>query len=669
MIRFVYPNVDYNDNIDYEGNCDYDDNVDLKAFAGIGVFIASSKLSVDLNKYEVAKFNISNNSEISKATAILSYNISPKENWNVYAQIGDKDKWSGDSLAFAYLIALVNISLESKYETDIDIWFTGSIDLKYHDRKEGMPFLTDVFEDEFEIKLDAFLSQESDIFFIVPDFNINPAMRELCTIKNSDIITAKEFKKINFEKINQKKKYIITVNGDDLFDIRDALFKRPYFLSMPKFQTVIKIITFVILLITCFYSSIKFYNYWIFQITKNEAISFHYSSMSYFKKNISPAYCDHNNPPPFYIPNPKIQYKGRYYLLFDNKIIGKVAFSHIHSDKWIIIDEKGHISFQNSSPDFTDEPIIIFDYIAKNELEKFHNLLILQSKKQSFSKIDINANNMPLNYISNDNIEYGGSVSIDNKGIISGEMTFSHKQSETVFVLNHSQKITTKPIKKQYNIFNNMSFVWIPGGCYEMGCNPSMGYTCSVYETYIHTVCIDGFWMGKTEVTQLQWIHIMGYNPSIFKNCGNDCPVENISFKEINEFIRKLNTQLKNKWKVRLPTEAEWEYACRYNGNEKMSKKNKLNATYPVCQNSKNLFGLCGKTGNVSEICQDKFYKNAYLDHMKNNPISNISGTDIVVRGCDFSTPDQFSPCCHRSYIHINDKVGSIGFRIVWENL
>jgi formylglycine-generating enzyme required for sulfatase activity len=71
-----------------------------------------------------------------------------------------------------------------------------------------------------------------------------------------------------------------------------------------------------------------------------------------------------------------------------------------------------------------------------------------------------------------------------------------------------------------------------------------------------------GSYMGTTEVTQGQWRKIMGNNPSCFKNCGNNCPVEYVSWDNCQEFIRNLNRK-EGTNKYRLPTEAEWEYACR----------------------------------------------------------------------------------------------------------
>ncbi|XPS83404.1 uncharacterized protein Dvar_14220 [Desulfosarcina variabilis str. Montpellier] len=71
-----------------------------------------------------------------------------------------------------------------------------------------------------------------------------------------------------------------------------------------------------------------------------------------------------------------------------------------------------------------------------------------------------------------------------------------------------------------------------------------------------------GYYLQTTEVTQGQWSREVGSNPSIFKNCGADCPVENVSWKDAQTFIQKLN-QIEGTAKYPLPTEAQWEYAAR----------------------------------------------------------------------------------------------------------
>jgi len=104
-----------------------------------------------------------------------------------------------------------------------------------------------------------------------------------------------------------------------------------------------------------------------------------------------------------------------------------------------------------------------------------------------------------------------------------------------------------------------MEFVWVPNGCFQMGSSSGEKGRDSD-EGPVHRVCVDGFWIGKYEVTQGQWQKVMGNNPSYFKK-GSNYPVEQVSWDDCQSFIKKLNRQSRKTF--RLPTEAEWEYAAR----------------------------------------------------------------------------------------------------------
>lgn len=119
-----------------------------------------------------------------------------------------------------------------------------------------------------------------------------------------------------------------------------------------------------------------------------------------------------------------------------------------------------------------------------------------------------------------------------------------------------------------------------------------------------------GFSIGKYEVTQGQWKKVMGSNPSSFSSCGDNCPVEQVSWNEVQEFVKKLNQQSGKSY--RLPTEAEWEYACRAGGNHEYCGSNDINAvawygsnsgkgTHPVGQKQQNAWGIHDMSGNVWE--------------------------------------------------------------------
>jgi len=149
----------------------------------------------------------------------------------------------------------------------------------------------------------------------------------------------------------------------------------------------------------------------------------------------------------------------------------------------------------------------------------------------------------------------------------------------------------------------------IPAGSFEMG---NAGGDAS--EKPVHTVRINGFRLGETEVTQKQWQLVMGTAPSYFKGCDN-CPVDSVSWNDVQTFLKKLNAQ--TGLRFRLPTEAEWEYACRsagkdekYCGGNDASKlawygDNSVEKTHPVAQKQANGLGLHDMSGNVWEWTQD----------------------------------------------------------------
>ncbi|MFH0782915.1 MAG: formylglycine-generating enzyme family protein [Pseudomonadota bacterium] len=184
-----------------------------------------------------------------------------------------------------------------------------------------------------------------------------------------------------------------------------------------------------------------------------------------------------------------------------------------------------------------------------------------------------------------------------------------------------------------------MEFVLVPGGCFQMGDTFGDGQS---NEKPVHAACVDAFYLGKYEVTQGQYLTVIGNNPSNFKK-SNNYPVEMVSWNDTQNFIRLLNG--KSGCKYRLPTEAESEFAARSGGRiEKYAggnnidvvawyKTNSGSSTHPVGQKQPNGLGLYDMTGNVWEWCEDVYESGYYSKSPKSNPEGPSSGSGRANRG------------------------------------
>ena len=176
----------------------------------------------------------------------------------------------------------------------------------------------------------------------------------------------------------------------------------------------------------------------------------------------------------------------------------------------------------------------------------------------------------------------------------------------------------------------------------------------------IQMVSIPGgnYEMGKTEVTQAQWQAVMGENPSSFSKCGGDCPVEQVSWTDVKLFIKRLNKKTGRDY--RLPSEAEWEYACRagsnstYCGGEDVDKvawtsNNSGGETSSVASRQANAWGLYDMSGNVWEWVEDKY---------------SASGEDRVLRGGSWDIEPQYARAAYRIGFDPALRFNYLGFRL-----
>lgn len=211
-----------------------------------------------------------------------------------------------------------------------------------------------------------------------------------------------------------------------------------------------------------------------------------------------------------------------------------------------------------------------------------------------------------------------------------------------------------------------IELVLIPAGEFAMG--ESDG---EPDEQPVHQVKIgQPFYLGKYEVTQAQWKQIMGDNPSKF--VGDDLPVDNVSWKDVQVFLQRLN-DAGDPFFYRLPTEAEWEYACRAETKGKYAGSldalawyfdNSGGQTHPVGQKAPNAFGLHDMHGNVREWCQDWYDDLYYKKTPADDPTGPTNGTWRAIRGGSYFANAAACRSAVRYKLDPELKLDSVGFRV-----
>jgi formylglycine-generating enzyme required for sulfatase activity len=213
--------------------------------------------------------------------------------------------------------------------------------------------------------------------------------------------------------------------------------------------------------------------------------------------------------------------------------------------------------------------------------------------------------------------------------------------------------------------------VYIQGGSFQMG-SPESESGRDDDEGPVHTVDLDGFLMGKFEVTQEQYQAIMGTNPSNFKGATN--PVEQVSWEDAQDFCRKISSKTGRTF--RLPTEAEWEFACRAGsrtrfcfgdsdgglGDYAWYDGNSGSTTHPVGGKKPNDWGLYDMHGNVWEWCSDWF--GSYSSGTQRNPTGASSGSDRVFRGGSWNYSARDCRSAYRGRSEPGDRDNILGLRL-----
>lgn len=223
------------------------------------------------------------------------------------------------------------------------------------------------------------------------------------------------------------------------------------------------------------------------------------------------------------------------------------------------------------------------------------------------------------------------------------------------------------------DLINNM--VLVAGGNFMMGCSNEYSNNCDKDERPAHRVVIDSFKISKFEVTRSQWLAVMGKNSSAFNSC-NQCAVSNVSWNNIQVFIKRLNKMTGKHF--RLPTEAEWEFAARggifsrgflYSGSNDLDsvawfdRNSDLNVKQ-VGQKKSNELGLYDMSGNVWEWCSDWFGENYYSESIVQNPRGPMYGKDRVVRGGSWIVGPRNHRVSYRARESPDKRESYLGFRL-----
>jgi formylglycine-generating enzyme required for sulfatase activity len=259
--------------------------------------------------------------------------------------------------------------------------------------------------------------------------------------------------------------------------------------------------------------------------------------------------------------------------------------------------------------------------------------------------------------------------------LVSPEVVPVKKPADEKPPVSFEQRMSTPEEKARLEklgaVRNSLGMILMPIPAGEF----TMGSAATKYEAPAHKVKLTkAFYLGATEVTQGQWKAAMGANPSFFLD--DDRPVENLSWNDCQEFLKKLSE--KEGKKYRLPTEAEWEYACRAGttttyffgddaatlGDYAWFTTNSDVQTHPVGLKKPNAWGLYDMYGNVWEWCQDLY--SAYEDKEFVNPAGGEKGNQRSFRGGAWNDTMNHCRSSFRNSRNLNSRC-HFGLRVVLE--
>ncbi len=228
---------------------------------------------------------------------------------------------------------------------------------------------------------------------------------------------------------------------------------------------------------------------------------------------------------------------------------------------------------------------------------------------------------------------------------------------------------------KQTFTINGVEFamVYVEGGTFTMGATSEQGSEADDDEKPTHSVTLSSYYIGETEVTQALWQAVMENNLYRFK--GDNLPVKQVSYEDIQKFITKLNQKTGKTF--RLPTEAEWEFAARGGKKSKgykYSGSNNINDVAWYSENSDgkphivktkqaNELGIYDMSGNVLEWCSDRY--GSYSSSSQTNPSGANSGYNRVLRGGCWDSHARYCRVSNRDNDYPSYEIDGSGFRLI----
>ena len=228
-------------------------------------------------------------------------------------------------------------------------------------------------------------------------------------------------------------------------------------------------------------------------------------------------------------------------------------------------------------------------------------------------------------------------------------------------------KINQNPKIQKFDLPGGLQIkmIWVEPGSFMMG--------NSLIDEQVKVNITKGFWLAESEITQEQWKSVVKSNPSHHK--GIYLPVDQVSFIDVMKFIEMLNER---GGAFRLPTEAEWEYACRagtngaYYGDRDLSLWHSGNSgrqSHEVKQKHPNPWGFYDMQGNILEWCSDWYQESIYTTKEQTDPIGPVTGTYHVQRGGQFTGRIRHTEVYDRQYSSPNKRLFWVGFRLAQNKL